>query len=158
MTTVNSAHVHAHKSASFRARYLGIGSMFVLLGLAAGAHSYRATFPLSYVMEAALFGAGVFLLVLALCEESYSRGVPLLLTAFLYLGGSVGLLLAPEVAFGTVRVAAALLLIGGGTLRILLPLPRAPRGSAGLGASGVIAILAGIGVLLGWPGKAIWAM
>ncbi|HEU4792384.1 MAG TPA: hypothetical protein VFS96_01895 [Nitrolancea sp.] len=158
MSTASSTHASQRIRVSFRASYLGMGGILVLLGLAAGAHFYRATFPPSYVMEATLGGAGISLLVLALCEERYSRGVPLLLIALLYLSGSVGLLLIPEVVFGTVQVAAALLMIAAGILRILLPLPRAPRGSAGLGASGVIAILAGIAVLLGWPGKAIWAL
>jgi uncharacterized membrane protein HdeD (DUF308 family) len=140
------------------APFVWVGGVFVMLGLTASIHLYRATFPVLWIMEVALCAAGFLLLVLALCEESYKRGFPLLLIGVLYLGWSAALMLKPAAAIETLALAAAILMILTGILRILVPLPQAPPGGATLGASGFIAILVGIAILLGWPGKAAWAI
>jgi uncharacterized membrane protein HdeD (DUF308 family) len=149
-----------HRASQHWKRIVLLGSIVLLLGLLAFVLVVTATIASVLMIGAFMILTGVFDIMLGLAMPARSR-------LFLWVAAGVVYILAGGIAIARPMLAASVftLMLGAGflatgVLRTVLGFQRVPDGgSRGLViASGIVTIILGLIILLGWPENSIFVL
>jgi uncharacterized membrane protein HdeD (DUF308 family) len=139
--------------------FVGMGVAFLLLGIAAFSDVFLATLvTVFYVGLLMLLGAVVHI-VAAFRVHKWRSFLFWLLSGLLY--GVAGALVfkEPLVAVSALTIVVAAAMVIAGCLRIATGIRERPHGGSGwIVASGVMTLLVGLVIALGWPLNAPWLL
>ena len=144
---------------SYRAWFLGAGAAMVGLGVLAIALPFIFTVAFDLAIGVLLVGSGAVHAVHAVQVRRWAGAIPRLFVALLYLAAGVLILVRPLTGALALTLVLSAFLVAAGVSRLILASHL--HGHAGWGwtlASGILSILLGVFIFLGWPSTAVWVL
>jgi uncharacterized membrane protein HdeD (DUF308 family) len=156
-TATISADVSARTLSQGWGWLLALGIVQIVAGVFAIAVPILASFAAAIVFGAVLLVSAVFHLIHAFKVRKWPRSALYVLGGVLYGAGALLVFFFPLGGILTLTLLIATLLVGEGTLRILLANAVKPRAGWGwLLAAGIASVTLGVMLFTGWPAAAIW--
>ena len=139
---------------------------FVALGIAFLVLGAIAFFNVVLATVVSVYWVGMMMLIGAVLEIAHAFGVKTwgsffwwLLSGVVYAIAGVVALINPLLAAGVLTLLLAVALIAGGIFRIWVGMNARPQANWGwMVAGGVITLLAGIVIAIGWPVNSLWIL
>lgn len=139
--------------------FVALGILLLALGLLAFANVMLATFASVAFIGGMMFVGGVFQIIHAFQVRQWGAFAFWLLSGLLYAGAGILAFYNPVLAAGALTLAIAAALIVAGAMRIGVGLHARPLAGWGwVVASGVLTLLVGLIIALGWPANALWIL
>lgn len=149
-----AAEVHPHWGL-----FVALGGSLVFVGLIAFSHLFISTAASVYYVGAMMLLGGIMQIVHAFGLQTWSRFLFWLLSGLLYAVAGLIAFVNPLAASAIMTLMLAMTLIVSGALRVLTGFEAKPANVWGwIVAAGIVTILAGILVVLGWPGSSLWVL
>ncbi len=143
----------------YRGWFLAAGAAMVALGALAIALPFIFTFAFDYAIGVLLVGSGAVHAVHAMQVRQWAGALPRLLVAALYVVAGVLILLHPVTGALALTLILSAFLVAAGVSRIILA--NHLHGHPGWGwvlASGLLSLVLGALIFLGWPSTAVWVL
>jgi uncharacterized membrane protein HdeD (DUF308 family) len=131
--------------------YALLGVLFLLMAVFVFGHLIAATIVSAIFFGAALTVSGAFQIVHAFWERGWGGFALSLIVGILYLVGGLWLMANPLATSAALTLFIAAVLLVSGILRFVLAYRLWPVGGWMLILSGIIAVLAGLIIVAGWP-------
>ncbi len=139
--------------------FLVLGILVLVAGLIAFANLLIATVASVLYVGVLMLIAGAAQLIHAFQLRRWGGFLFWLLVGLIYGLAGVFTLLNPVLAAGALTLALAIALILAGVLRLVVGVRMRPlHGWGWLVASGVVTMLVGVLIVLGWPSNALWIL
>ncbi len=139
--------------------FVGLGAALVVVGAIAMVNTLAATIASIYTIAFLMLLAGAIQIVQAFGMKSWSNFFLWLLAGVVYALGAIFALLDPILASTVLTLLLAAALAAGGVIRIAAGLgERDHQGWGWVVFSGVLKLLAGIVIALGWPVNSLWVL
>jgi len=135
--------------------YALLGVLFLLMAAFVFGHLIAASIVSAIFFGAALTVGGAFQVVHAFWERGWGGFALSLIVGILYLIGGLWLMANPLATSAALTLFIAAVLLVSGVLRLVLAYRLWPVGGWMLILSGIIAILAGLVILAGWPASGL---
>lgn len=135
-----------------------LGALFVAMGIFVFYNLVLASIVSALMFGAAMAVAGGFQVVHAFSAKGWGGLALSLIIGLLFLAGGVLLMLNPLAASLGLTLAIAAMMIAGGIVRLVLAWRMWNEHGWLLLASGVLGVLTGIVVLIGWPWTGLWVL
>ena len=135
--------------------YALLGVLFLLMAAFVFGHLIAASIVSAIFFGAALTVGGAFQVVHAFWERGWGGFALSLIVGILYLIGGLWLMANPLATSAALTLFIAAVLLVSGVLRLVLAYRLWPVGGWMLVLSGIIAILAGLVILAGWPASGL---
>lgn len=152
----------AEALSAMRARwgwFLALGILLLVLGVAAAVYVLIATLASVFVVGVMMLIGGVAMLVHAWNLKGMGGFVLWTLSGLLYLVTAFLAFYNPAAGAAVFTLLLGATLIGSGTFRLWVWFQnRGQLGGGWLAVSGVISILAGLLIAVGWPQNSIWIL
>jgi uncharacterized membrane protein HdeD (DUF308 family) len=118
-------------------------------------HLIAASIVSAIFFGAALAVGGALQIVHAFWERGWGGFVLSLIVGILYVLGGLWLMANPAATSAALTLFIAAVLLVSGVLRLMLAYRLWPAGGAMLPLSGIIAVLAGLVIMAGWPASGL---
>ena len=139
--------------------FLVLGIVYIAAGVIAGGNLLLATSASVYYVGAMMVIAGVIHIVQAFQVKGWGAFIWWLLGGVLYTAGGIAVFFNPLLASTALTLVFATLVIISGVSRIWLGFQVRPGDGWGwIIASGIVSILAGFILMLGWPINSLWLL
>jgi uncharacterized membrane protein HdeD (DUF308 family) len=135
--------------------YALLGVLFLLMAAFVFGHLIAASIVSAIFFGAALTVGGAFQIVHAFWERGWGGFALSLIVGILYLIGGLWLMANPLATSAALTLFIAAVLVVSGVLRLVLAYRLWPVGGWMLILSGVIAVLAGLVIIAGWPASGL---
>jgi len=134
-----------------------LGIVLLVAGVVALGNLFAATLVSIFFIGAVMLIGGISQMIHALKVKGWARSSFWLLSGLLYsLGGAIALV-NPVLASATLTLLFGIMLIAAGIFRIWVALAAAAgEGRLWIAIGGIVTILAGLVVALGWPVSGLW--
>ena len=141
-------------------RYLAVvGGMISVLGLLAIAFPFVTGLSLSMLLGVLLIIGAIGHVAHAFSARGWKGFLAQTVLAAIYAVGGIALLVNPALGLATLTLVLAGFLLADGVVEMGMGLRLRPESGWGwLVASGVLALLVGVLVWMGWPSTAAWAL
>ena len=139
--------------------FLALGIAFLVLGAIAFFNTLAATVASVYTVAALMLIGGAAQIAHAFGVRTWSGFFWWLAAGLIYALGGLFALFNPLLASAILTLLLASALIVGGALRIIVALRERPRRHWGwVLAAGIVTLLAGLVIALGWPVSSLWVL
>ena len=135
--------------------YALLGVLFLAMAAFVFGHLIAASIVSEIFFGAALAVGGAFQIVHAFWERGWGGFVLSLIVGILYVLGGLWLMANPAATSAALTLFIAAMLLVSGVLRLVLAYRLWPVGGAMLALSGIIAVLAGLVIMAGWPASGL---
>ena len=156
------AHTMGEAFAKVRANwgwFVALGVGLLILGVIAVANLLTATVASVLLVGVMMLMGGVAQIVLAFRVKTWGRFVFWLLSGILYAAGGILAFVNPLLASAVLTLLLAISLIFAGALRIAVGFGARPeKGWGWIVVAGVLTVLAGIIIGIGWPVNSVWVL
>ena len=138
---------------------LAFGAVLIVLGIFAVLAPMFAGIAVTVLVGMLLIFAGIFELVFAFQSDSLGKGVLKFLFGGLSVLAGVIIILTPMDSLGVLTLVLAGFLLAGGVFDIVFAVRRRSEGGGGwVLFSGIMSILLGVLIIVGWPISGIWVV
>ncbi len=139
--------------------FIALGIIFVILGtIGLGMVGFLSVVSVIYIAALLLIGGAVQIFH-AFRERAWRSSLLHIAGAVLYIIAGVLLVLQPGVGLLTITLVVGLAIGAVGATRIIIGFQHRPDPGWGwLTFSGVVGVLLGLLIILGWPSNAIWVL
>lgn len=139
--------------------FVGLGVLLLIFGGIAFGNLVIATVASVYLVGWLMLMAGIVEIVHSFGVKTWGRFFYWLLSGLLYAVAGVFAFYNPLLASAIFTFLLAIALIAAGLLRLWVGFQhRAEKGSGWIIAAGVVTILAGLVIALGWPVNSLWIL
>lgn len=139
--------------------FIALGAALLILGFVALGHVVVATLVSVVFIAVLMIIGGVGQLIHAWRLKQMAGFVFWTISGVLYLGAGILALVRPETGAWLLTLLFGATLIGSGALRLWIWFNnRAQRGWQWLALSGLVTLLVGLMVAVGWPGNSVWIL
>lgn len=136
-----------------------LGALLIALGLFALAYMGLATVASILTIGVLMIVGGIAHVVLAFRGEDWRRFLPLVLGGILYLLAGVLVLFNPLLASAVLTFVIACALLAVGATRLWFGFKaRFANGSGWIVVTGVVTLLLGVIMVIGWPVDSLWVI
>ncbi len=142
-----------------RGWFVALGVLLLVLGAVASLDLILATVASIYVLGVLMILGGVAQLAHAARVRTWGQAALGFASGVLYAVAGALAFLNPLLASGVLTLMIAAALLVSGVLRIVVAIRERPRrGWAWVLAAGVLSVLAGLVLVLGWPVNSLWVL
>ncbi len=144
---------------SYRGWFLAAGAAMVALGALAVALPFIFTIAFDFAIGVLLVGSGAVHAVHAMEVRRWAGAIPRLVVALLYVVAGVLILVNPLTGALALTLILSAFLLAAGVSRLVLASHL--HGHPGWGwtlASGILSLVLGVLIFLGWPSTAVWVL
>ena len=139
--------------------FVALGAALLILGLIAFGNQLAATIASVMIVGVLMLVGGVAQIIHAFPFRSWGSFLYWLLSGLLYAVAGLIALYNPVLGAVALTLVLALMLLASGILRVVVGTRLRPeRGWGWVVASGVMTVLVGIIVAVGWPVNAVWVL
>lgn len=139
--------------------FVALGVAFVVLGTIALFNEFLATVVSVYLIGWLMLMGAVAQIMHAFGVQTWSSFLWWMLSAVIYAVAGIAALIDPLLASAVLTLILAAALAAGGALRILAGFRARPQANWGwLVAAGVVTLLAGLIIAVGWPVNSVWVL
>ncbi len=139
--------------------FVGLGVVLLILGIIAFGNLVIATVASVFLVGWLMLVAGVVEIIHAFGVKTWGRFFYLLLSGLLYAVAGFLAFDNPLLASAILTFLLAIALIASGVLRAWVGFGHRPeRGWGWIVAAGVISVLAGLVIAMGWPVNSLWVL
>lgn len=139
--------------------FVALGAILALLGLVAIGNVALATVVSILVVGVTMIAAGIALIAVAFRGREGRSFLGWLASGALYLIAGVLIFVNPALASVVLTLIVAFALVAAGAARIWLGFSVRPSNAWGwIVAAGIVTILAGLVIALGWPVNSVWVI
>lgn len=139
--------------------FVALGVVLILLGFYASYNIFIATIASVFTVGVLMLISGILQIIHAFYVKSWSNFIWLVLTGLVYAAAGIMAFMNPVLASTILTFLLAAALVGVGVLRIVAGLNARPaKGWGWILFSGIITLLAGIVIAIGWPVNSLWIL
>ncbi|MGB6102839.1 MAG: HdeD family acid-resistance protein [Pusillimonas sp.] len=139
--------------------FVALGALLLIVGFAASYHVLTATIASVIFVGALMLVAGVGMLINAWRVQGWAGFLLWTISGLLYLAAGLVAFYNPLAGAALLTLLLGATLIGSGAFRLWVWFQnRAQPGWQWLALSGVVTLLAGFVIALGWPGNSVWVL
>ncbi|MFA7678880.1 MAG: HdeD family acid-resistance protein [Pigmentiphaga sp.] len=139
--------------------FLALGALLVVIGFLAAYHVFTATLVSVVFVGTLMLIAGVGMLVNAWRVQGWGSFLLWTFSGVLYLGAGILAFYNPATGAAVFTLLLGATLIGSGAFRLWVWFQnRAQRGWKWLALSGVLTLLTGLLIAVGWPDNSVWVL
>lgn len=139
--------------------FVALGAAFVVLGIVAFLNLFVATVASVYFIGILMIIGGVLHIAEAFGVKGWGSFILWLLGGVLYTAAGVLVFMNPLLASAVLTLTLAIALVASGLMRIWIGIKERPRNNWGwVVASGVVTLVLGIIIALGWPVNSLWVL
>nr|WP_052194966.1 DUF308 domain-containing protein [Aureimonas altamirensis] len=138
---------------------VALGVLLLFLGLAALAHLALATVASLFLIGALMVAGGLAHIVVSFGSRTGGRGLLWFAAGILYILAGLAVFTNPVLASTVLTLLIAVLLTASGAVRIWFGVSARPEHGWGwLVAGGLVTLLLGLVIALGWPVNSLWVI
>ena len=139
--------------------FVAVGVAFVVLGTIAFLNVFVATVASVYFIGLLMLIGGAIQIAEAFGVKSWGSFLIWLLSGILYAAAGILAFMNPLLASLELTLALAIVLVASGLMRIWIGIKERPGNNWGwIVAAGVVTLILGIIVALGWPVNSLWVL
>ncbi|MBW9116865.1 HdeD family acid-resistance protein [Rhizobium cauense] len=137
--------------------FVALGAGLLIAGCVASINFFVTTLVSILYIAAVMFAGGLMQLAHAIANRGWKKRLLGVVSGVFFMAASGFIVLDPALSEISVTLAAGVLLVGAGVLRIIAGFgERGRNGSFWIALSGLLTLAAGLTIVVTWPAGSLW--